>query len=75
MSAGNVPVKKIVQCPECETDVNLAETSECQKCGLNVGRVMERHRLDKALQKIREREEKDAAKDKKEKEKKDNPWW
>lgn len=52
--------KKVI-CPECETEVTLTDgEGECSKCGLDVGEVLERDRYERALQKVRERREKEA---------------
>ena len=54
--AGKVK-KHLVICPECDAEVDLEQTDECAKCGLNVQLVMDKHRYNKALRRIAEREE------------------
>lgn len=48
--------KKKVQCPECETDVELSEEGEgmCSNCNLNVGAVYQRARHIRATNKLLE---------------------
>jgi endogenous inhibitor of DNA gyrase (YacG/DUF329 family) len=56
----NTPVKKTVICPECDAEVELKEGSgECPSCGLNVAWVLEKDRRECALQRLRDRREKD----------------
>lgn len=49
--------KRLVLCPECDTEVNLNDVDDCPKCGLNVQRVIDKDRYDRALVKLRERRE------------------
>ena len=50
--------KKSVLCPECDKDVELVNgEGTCGNCGLDVGWVYEKRRRDKALDKVKEREE------------------
>lgn len=52
---------KKVLCPECDTEVDLSQNDgECQKCGLDVALIIEKDRYDRALQKLRERREKES---------------
>lgn len=56
-----MPEAKKVLCPECETEVNLSEhEGVCQKCGLDVGQIVEKDRYDTALQKYREKKAKES---------------
>lgn len=63
--------KRLVVCPECDTEVDLEEDDECSKCGLNVARVYEQRRYRKALRKLEEDDEKESGK----KKKKDGSGW
>lgn len=54
-----VPVKRMVVCPECDTefDMNEREEEDCPKCGLPVGDVIRKARVNKALRKLEDAEE------------------
>ena len=62
-SGSKTPKERTVQCPECETDVKIVrdddgdDNGRCANCGLDVGRVLTRYRLDRAISKVREGEE------------------
>lgn len=52
-----MPKELKVQCPECDKEVTLIDgEGECKNCTLDVGWVMERHRRDRALGKLKKRE-------------------
>jgi hypothetical protein len=59
--------KKIVMCPECDAEVEIDEVDECPKCGLNVQRVIDKDRYDRALENLRKRREEESNKGKKKK--------
>lgn len=63
--------KRLVVCPECDTEVDLEETDECPKCELNVAKVYEQRRYRKALRKLEEDDERESGAKKK---KKDTDW-
>ena len=49
--------KRTVLCPECEREVVLEDgEGVCDNCGLDVGLVLKRHRTNKAVRKLEERE-------------------
>lgn len=50
--------KKKILCPECATETPLDEDGEgdCPKCGLPVGGVYKKRRIERALEKIRKDE-------------------
>lgn len=63
-------------CPECDTEVTITKeegelTGKCEKCGLDVGRVLTKRRYDRAVKKMDDAEAEDAKKGKK----KESPWW
>lgn len=62
-------------CPECDTEVTITKeegelTGKCDKCGLDVGRVLTKRRYDRAVKKMDEAETEAGKKGKKE-----SPWW
>lgn len=61
--------KRLVVCPECDTQCDVNEDDECPKCKLNVARVYEQFRYKRALRKLE-----DAIEDDKKKKKKDTGW-
>lgn len=61
------PAKKMVICPECDTEVDINETDDCPKCGLNVQRVIDKDRYDRALERLRKRREEEVNTGKKKK--------
>ena len=65
-SSENEPVKKrLVVCPECDSEVDLEQTEVCQKCDLNVERVYQKDRYDRALERLRKKREEESGKGKK----------
>ena len=51
-------VKRKVVCPECDKEVELVNgEGSCAACGLDVGWVLEKRRRDKAIEKLKQREE------------------
>jgi hypothetical protein len=57
--------KRLVICPECDTENNLNEVDECSNCGLNLEVLFTKHRYNRALKKLQEREEEEGKKGKK----------
>lgn len=57
-------IEKKVMCPECDKEVTLKDGEGTCVCGLDVGWVLERRRRDRALEKLKSREEKESADDK-----------
>jgi rRNA maturation protein Nop10 len=55
------------KCPECGHDVKLSDELEgkCKHCGLDVGALVQRHRLEDGLAKMREAEAKKAEEERK----------
>lgn len=65
-----------VLCPECETEVTVSrvegeDEGRCEKCGLDVGRILTKRRYDKALAKMNEADDNE----KKGNKKKGSEWW
>jgi hypothetical protein len=56
--------KKLVVCPECDTQCDVNDDEECPTCGLNVFRVYEQLRYRRALKKL-ERDDDEGEKKKK----------
>jgi transcription initiation factor IIE alpha subunit len=52
-----LPKDRHVVCPECDADVNLAESDKCPNCRLDVAWIFEKRRRDKALERLKQREE------------------
>lgn len=51
MAEGKETKKRIVLCPDCDGEVDLEQTEECPKCGLNVQVIIDKHRYSKAYEK------------------------
>ena len=49
--------KRLVLCPECDTQVDLEEVDECPKCGLDVEKVYQKVRYDDAVAKVKKQRE------------------
>jgi len=60
--------KRLVLCPECETQVDLEEVDECPKCGLDVEKVYQKVRYDDAVEKVRKQRTASSTPQKKKKE-------
>jgi len=53
-------VKTKVVCPECSTEVELVDgEGRCSKCRLDVGYVVEKRRVDRAIKKMDDEENKE----------------
>jgi len=57
--------KRMVVCPECDTQCDINDDDECPKCGLDVARVYTQLRYKRALRKLEEEVENDKKKKKK----------
>lgn len=57
--------KKIVKCPDCEKDHDMATGGRCASCGLDLEYVFERYRTNKAIRKMEQADAEEAAKTKK----------
>jgi len=66
--------KKIILCPECDTEVDIDTEDECSECGLNVKMVIEKDRYERALQTLRDRREAETGGKKKKKPLSFNPF-
>jgi rRNA maturation endonuclease Nob1 len=64
---GGTEKKRLVVCPECDTQVDLEEVDECPKCGLDVEKVYSKIRYDDAVAKVRKQREESAPPQKKKK--------
>jgi hypothetical protein len=65
-----------VLCPECETETTVSrvegeDEGKCEKCGLDVGRILTKRRYDRALAKMNADDEKE----KKSSSKSKSEWW
>lgn len=52
------PTPKLVLCPECDKEMDINKSEDCPNCGHPVAFTLGRYRSEKALQKLRDLDEK-----------------
>lgn len=59
--------QKMVQCPECDGDVPIDERDDCPQCGLNVQKILDKDRYDRAYDRLKKKREEEEGKPNKKK--------